>query len=206
MTDKWLFSLFYFLLIFSFPFLCQLETAQIILLRLWVGESVMTSLHWAELRLRVPLSRWSAISSAMKVFKSTSWRPFLRRPGVEPALRCVGDPGAPERMLILAMAPLRPEHTHTRYQLFQSRTVSQHTQKCVKFSKNIPCRAMASLNGCRSVSTDELVSEDGAMAILGGARELRGGGALPHRKLMRSSRRMVRLLFFTQARTSLLRR
>lgn len=86
--------------------------AQIILLRLWVGESVITSLHWAELRFRVPLSRWSAISSAMKVLRSTSWRPFRRRLGAELALRCVGEPGAPERILILAMAPLRPS-THT---------------------------------------------------------------------------------------------
>lgn len=140
----------------------------------------MTSLHWAELRFRVPLSRWSAISSAMKVLRSTSWRPFLRRLGAELALRCVGEPGAPERILILAMAPLRP------------------------------CRAMASLKGCRSVSTDELVSEDvgrlgDTIASLGGALELRGGGALPQRKLIRSSRRIVRLLFFTHARTSLFR-
>lgn len=73
-----------------------------------------------------------------------------------------------------------------------------------------PCRAMASLKGCRSVSTDELVSEDvgrlgDTIASLGGALELRGGGALPQRKLIRSSRRIVRLLFFTHARTSLFR-
>lgn len=106
---------------------------QIILLRLCVGESVMTSLHWVEFRFLVPPppaeaepveSRCSAISSEMKVFRSTSWSPLrlLRHTGPEPEeppppapppllllpLTCVGDPGAPERTLILAMAPLRP--------------------------------------------------------------------------------------------------
>lgn len=93
----------------------------------------MTSLHWVEFRFLVPPppaeaepveSRCSAISSEMKVFRSTSWRPLrlLRHTGPEPEdppppapppllllpLMCVGDPGAPERTLILAMAPLRP--------------------------------------------------------------------------------------------------
>ena len=106
---------------------------QIILLRLCVGESVMTSLHWVEFRFLVPPppaeaepveSRCSAISSEMKVFRSTSWSPLrlLRHTGPEPEeppppapppllllpLTCVGDPGAPDRTLILAIAPLRP--------------------------------------------------------------------------------------------------
>lgn len=93
----------------------------------------MTSLHWVEFRFLVapppaeaePVeSRCSAISSEMKVFRSTSWRPLrlLRQVGTaleEPPppppppvlllpLTCVGDPGAPERTLMLAMAPLRP--------------------------------------------------------------------------------------------------
>lgn len=94
----------------------------------------MTSLHWVEFRFLVPPppaeaepveSRCSAISSEMKVFRSTSWRPLrllLRHTGPEPEeppppapppllllpLTCVGEPGAPERTLILAMAPLRP--------------------------------------------------------------------------------------------------
>lgn len=108
--------------------------SQINLLRLCVGESVMTSLHWVELRFLVPPpptaaepveSRCRAISSVMKVFRSTSWSPFrlLRHTGPEPEelpplalpvlpllpLTCVGEPGAPERTLMLAMAPLRPE-------------------------------------------------------------------------------------------------
>lgn len=153
---------------------------QSILLRLCVGESVMTSLQGAGPRLRLAVeSKWSAISSAMKVLRSTSWRPFLRR--LCGWVGWVGEPGGPERTEMLAMAPLRP------------------------------CRAMASLNGCRSVSTELPVSggdgrlED-TMATLGGARAVRGGGTLPHRKLMRSSRLMVLLRFFTQAMTSLLRR
>ena len=91
----------------------------------------MTSLHWVEFRFLVapppaeaePVeSRCSAISSAMKVFRSTSWSPLRlpRQTGPAPEepppppallllpLTCVGDPGAPERTLILAMAPLRP--------------------------------------------------------------------------------------------------
>lgn len=93
----------------------------------------MTSLHWVEFRFLVPPppaeaepveSRCSAISSEMKVFRSTSWSPLrlLRHTGPEPEdppppvpppllllpLTCVGDPGAPERTLILAMAPLSP--------------------------------------------------------------------------------------------------
>lgn len=180
---------------------------QIILLRLCVGESVMTSLHWVEFRFLVPPppaeaepveSRCSAISSEMKVFRSTSWSPLrlLRHTGPEPEdpptpapppllllpLTCVGDPGAPERTLILAMAPLRP------------------------------CSAMASLKGWRSASTDEPVSA-GELARLGATIVSRGlallllcGGALPHRKLIRSSLRMVLRRFFTQANMSLLRR
>lgn len=71
---------------------------------------------------------------------------------------------------------------------------------------------MASRKGCKSVSTDELVSVVGALVgevttvSLGGALVLRGGGAFPHKKLIKSSLRMVRLRFFTQANTSLLRR
>lgn len=112
--------------------------AQIILLRLCVGESVMTSLHWVEFRFLVapppaeaePVeSRCSAISSEMKVFRSTSWSPLrlLRHTAPEPEeapppvpplllpLTCVGDPGAPERTLILAMAPLRPGWRRTQH-------------------------------------------------------------------------------------------
>lgn len=67
---------------------------------------------------------------------------------------------------------------------------------------------MASLKGCRSVSTELPVSVGAGRFVattetLGGARVDRGGGALPHRKLMRSSRLMVLLRFFTQAITSL---
>lgn len=69
----------------------------------------MTSPHWAEVRFLVPpLSKWSAISSDMKVFKSTSWSPFLLRLALEPLLTWVGEPGVLERTLILAIAPLRP--------------------------------------------------------------------------------------------------
>lgn len=88
------------------------NSAQIIRLRLWVGESVMTSPHWAEVRFLVPpLSRWSAISSDMKVFKSTSWSPFLLRLGLEPLPTWVGDPGVLDRTLMLAIAPLKPGKT-----------------------------------------------------------------------------------------------
>lgn len=115
------------------PYTHRQAVDQIILLRLCVGESVMTSLHWVEFRFLAPPppaeaepveSRCSAISSEMKVFRSTSWSPLrrLRHTGPEPEepppaapppllllpLTCVGDPGAPERTLILAMAPLRP--------------------------------------------------------------------------------------------------
>lgn len=70
----------------------------------------MTSPHWAEVRFLVPpLSKWSAISSDMKVFKSTSWSPFLLRLALEPLLTWVGEPGVLERTLILAIAPLRPK-------------------------------------------------------------------------------------------------
>lgn len=70
---------------------------------------------------------------------------------------------------------------------------------------------MASQNGCKSVSTDDTVSDDGGrlgdMTVsLGAALEVLGGGALPQRKLINSSLRIVLLRFFTQAKTSLLRR
>lgn len=71
-----------------------------------------------------------------------------------------------------------------------------------------PCSAMASLKGCRSASTDEPVSA-GELARLGATMVRRGfallllcGGALPHKKLMRSSRRIVLRRFFTQANIS----
>lgn len=137
----------------------------------------MTSLQGVGPRLRLAVvSKWRAISSAMKVLRSTSCRPFLRR--LRGCAGCVGELGAPERTEMLAMAPLRP------------------------------CRAMASLKGCRSVST-ELSASGGAgrladtTATLGGARGVRGGGTLPHRKLMRSSRLIVLRRFFTHAITSL---
>lgn len=82
---------------------------QSILLRLWVGESVMTSAHWTEDRFLVPaLPRWRAISSDMKVFKSTSCSPFRLRPAFELPLTWVGEPGVLERTLMPAIAPLRP--------------------------------------------------------------------------------------------------
>lgn len=66
---------------------------------------------------------------------------------------------------------------------------------------------MASRKGCRSVSTEETVSDEGGRlgGILGVALETLGGGVLPHRKLIKSSLRMVLLRFFTQANISLLR-
>lgn len=83
------------------------KKVQSILLRLWVGESVMTSLQGADTRLRLAAeSKWSAISSAIKVLRSTSWRPFLRR--LRGWAGWVGEPGGPERTEMLAMAPLRP--------------------------------------------------------------------------------------------------
>ncbi len=89
-------------------------------LRLWVGESVMPSAHWAEVRFLVPaLPRWRAISSDMKVFKSTSCSPFLLRPAFELLLTWVGEPGVLERTLMPAIAPLRPgtkeEFIHVHY-------------------------------------------------------------------------------------------
>lgn len=67
---------------------------------------------------------------------------------------------------------------------------------------------MASLKGWRSASTDEPVSA-GELARLGATMARRGfdllllcGGALPHRKLIRSSRRMVLRRFFTHANMS----
>lgn len=87
------------------------DIVQSILLRLWAGESVMTSLQGTEPRLRLPEeSKWSAISSAMNVLRSTSWRPFLRR--LRGWAGWVGEPGGPERTEMLAMAPLRPERRH----------------------------------------------------------------------------------------------
>lgn len=69
----------------------------------------MPSPHWAEVRfLGPPLSKWSAISSDMKVFKSTSWSPFLLRLLFELLLTWVGEPGVLERTLMLAIAPLSP--------------------------------------------------------------------------------------------------
>lgn len=63
---------------------------------------------------------------------------------------------------------------------------------------------MASLKGCRSVSTELPVSWGAdRLATLGGARGVRGGGTLPHRKLMRSSRLIVLLRFLTHAIISL---
>lgn len=71
-----------------------------------------------------------------------------------------------------------------------------------------PCSAMASLKGCRSASTDEPVSA-GELPRLGAIMVRRGfallllcGGALPHKKLMRSSLRIVLRRFFTQANMS----
>lgn len=92
---------------------------QSILLRLWVGESVMTSLQGAGPRLRLAVeSKWSAISSAMKVFRSTSWRPFLRR--LRDWAGWVGEPGGPERTEMLAMAPLRPgKENRTKHEKLQ---------------------------------------------------------------------------------------
>ncbi len=67
---------------------------------------------------------------------------------------------------------------------------------------------MASRKGCKSVSTDELVSVEvarlgdttvslgGALEFLGGALEFLGGGTFPHRKLIKSSLRIVLLRFF----------
>lgn len=67
---------------------------------------------------------------------------------------------------------------------------------------------MASLKGWRSASTDEPVSA-GELARLGATMASRGlallllcGGALPHKKLIRSSLRMVLRRFFTQANMS----
>lgn len=80
----------------------------------------MTSPHWAEVRFLVPpLSKWSAISSVMKVFKSTSWSPFLLRLAFGPLLTCVGEPGVLERTLILAIAPLRPRKKKRGFRVAQ---------------------------------------------------------------------------------------
>lgn len=78
----------------------------------------MPSPHWAEVRFLVPpLSKWRAISSDMKVFKSTSWSPFLLRLPLEPLLTWVGEPGVLERTLMLAIAPLRPRGGREKHSL-----------------------------------------------------------------------------------------
>lgn len=253
--------------------------AQIVLLRLWVGESVMTSLHWALVRFLVaPFSRCSAISSAMKVFRSTSCRPFLLRLEFEPPPTWVGEPGGPDRTLMLAMAPLKPRRqfkersqmsccgwrgTKDLCKKIKIKTFGKKVNKtittrvllfiinvyftmfvklyqwkvCVvsmlhahlqilrlyivpilkalrsrhhlsyKAKSYLPCSAMASRKGCKSVSTEDTVSDDGGRLgeSLGVALETLGGGALPHRKLIKSSLRMVLRRFLTQAKTSLLR-
>lgn len=53
----------------------------------------------------------------MKVFKSTSWSPFLLRLAFGPLLTCVGEPGVLERTLILAIAPLRPRKKKTGFRI-----------------------------------------------------------------------------------------
>lgn len=73
-----------------------------------------------------------------------------------------------------------------------------------------PCSAIASQKGCKSVSTDDTLSDEGCrlgdMTVsLGAALVVLGGGALPHRKLIRSSLRIVLRRFLTQAKMSLLR-
>lgn len=70
---------------------------------------------------------------------------------------------------------------------------------------------MASQKGCKSLSTDDTESDEGGRlgewtVSLGAALEVLGGGALPQRKLIKSSLRIVLLRFLTQAKTSLLRR
>jgi len=221
----------------------------------------MTSLHWVEFRFLAPPtpppadgepveSRCSAISSAMKVFRSTSWSPLRRPPRhtvpgpaplpPPPPLPWVGDPGGPERTLMLAMAPLSPRGEGRRSVLscsphsfdvcYMNNTTeavagirastnnNQHTRHTVQGWKQLgwgvliflvlPCSAMASLNGWRSVSTEEPVSGEG-LARLGASTANRGlvllllgGGALPQRKLIKSSLRMVLRRFFTHANTS----
>lgn len=97
--------------------------------------------------------------------------------------------------------------SHSKHRNLESH--SYNTTACNwKWHFNWPCSAIASLKGCRSVSTEFPVSgADGrladTMATLGGARAVRGGGTLPHKKLMRSSRLIVLLRFFTHAITSL---
>lgn len=179
-----------------------------ILFRLWVGESVMTSLWGVEPRLRVAAeSKWSAISSAMKVFRSMSWRPFLRR--LRDWAGCVGEPGGPERTEMLAIAPLRPGKINI-YNNVRQNSTWLHTATVSHWAWHFrsPCRAIASLKGCRSASTELSVSGgDGRLAdtiaTIGGARAVRGGGTLPQRKLMRSSRLIVLRRFLTHAITSL---
>lgn len=182
-------------------------TVHNILLRLWVGESVMTSLQGAGPRLRLAVeSKWRAISSAMKVLRSTSCRPFLRR--LRGCAGWVGELGAPERTEMLAMAPLRPGRTAREEERTHEVTAKSSRPATSSRAVHSPCRAMASLKGCRSVSTELSASGGGGRladttATLGGARGVRGGGTLPHRKLMRSSRLIVLRRFFTHAITSL---
>ena len=202
----------------------------------------MTSLHWVEFRFLAPTpppataaepveSRCSAISSAMKVFRSTSWRPLRlpprhtgpapppAPPPPPPPLPWVGELGGPERTLILAMAPLRPGGDGggvvSELNTGSSRPVTQQEPYGPeRFGSTtvrgllLPCSAIASLNGWRSVSTEEPVSGEGlarlgaSTASRGLVRLLLGGGALPQRKLIKSSRRMVLRRFFTHAKTS----
>lgn len=87
----------------------------------------------------------------------------------------------------------------------------QRTKTIAQKPGPLPWRAMASRKGCKSVSTEELVSVEEARlgdttVSLGGALEFRGGGTFPHRKLIKSSLRIVLRRFLTQAKTSLLRR
>lgn len=86
-------------------------------LRLWLGGSVITSLHWAG-ALFLELSRCRAISSAIKLFRSTSCRLLRRRAEAELLPVCDGDPGAPERTLTFAMAPLRPTGQQVQTETF----------------------------------------------------------------------------------------
>lgn len=104
----------------------------------------MTSPHWAEVRFLVPpLSKWSAISSDMKVFKSTSWSPFLLRLAFDPLLTCVGEPGVLERTLILAIAPLRPRKKKKGFRVAQLSTPLE--------SNPLHFQCCHSVKGCRPV-------------------------------------------------------
>lgn len=110
----------------------------------------MTSPHWAEVRFLVPpLSKWSAISSDMKVFKSTSWSPFLLRLAFDPLLTCVGEPGVLERTLILAIAPLRPRKKKKGFRvarlfnpLESNPTLLSTSSQCQRMSAYFPCKGV----------------------------------------------------------------